>query len=243
MPSSDNVTVPYVSKIISSLRPASALDVGIGMGKFAFIFRGACEWIYTCEDNINRVRKENWETRLDGIEVCAEYITQLQRYLYDKIYIGTAQEIACNLGNYDLIHLGDVIEHLDKPEGQRLLDILFEKARQGILIVTPVGEYQQEGTEENPYEEHKSVWMPTDFRRFPCLWIRKVAKRQWIIFISRQMYSLGDPYAPRRSKSKLLRRKTRREKLKQIFRSIFGPEGLEFLLQTKRRLQGWKTNY
>ena len=179
MPSSDNITLPYVSSIIRSLSPTSALDIGVGMGKFGFIFREACEWVpAVLEDNITQVSKENWQTRLDGLEICSKYITPLQEYLYDKIYIGAAQEIAVDMDVYDLIYMGDVIEHIEKSEAQKLLDILFEKVRFGILLVTPVGEYHQEGVEGNPYEAHRSVWRPADFRRFPFMWSRKVGKRQ-----------------------------------------------------------------
>lgn len=241
MASSDNITIPYVSRIISSLSPTSALDVGIGMGKFGFIFREACEWCFL-EECGTSVSKENWKAKLDGIEVCSEYVTPLQQYLYDKIYIGPAQEIAADLDDYDLIHLGDVIEHLEKSEGQRLLDTLFEKARLGVLIVTPVGEYDQEGVEGNPYEEHKSIWSPLDLHRFSYIWTRKAAKRQWVIFISRQRHWLGDPYMRRRTKAQHLRCQARWEKLKRVSRALFGAKGLEFLLRTKRRLEGWKAN-
>jgi len=240
MASSDNITIPYVSRIVSSLSPTSALDVGIGMGKFGFIFREACEWLL--EECGTRVSKENWKTKLDGIEVCSEYVTPLQQYLYDKIHIGPAQEIAADLDDYDLIHLGDVIEHFEKSEGQRLLDILFEKACLGVLIVTPAGEYEQEGLEDNPYEEHKSTWSPRDFRRFSCIWAKNVAKRQWVIFISRQRHWLGDPYVRRKTKAQHLHCQAQREKLKRVSRALFGAKGLEFLLGIKRRVEGWKCN-
>jgi hypothetical protein len=240
MPCSDNISVPYVSRIVSSLSPHSALDIGIGMGKFGFIFREVCDWLHVVQNGVQRVSKEKWQSRLDGIEVCSEYITPLQEYLYDKIYIGPAQEIACKLGNYDLIHLGDVIEHFEKTEGQRLLDILFEKALLGVLIITPVGEYKQKGTKDNPYEEHKSVWSPADLRRFPCVWARKVAKRQWVMFVSRNKFWLPDPFASRKSDASLIKIDAWRQKLKKVVKSLFGERGLNLLLKIKRHHEGWR---
>ena len=242
MPCSDYISAPYVSRIVGSLMPRSALDIGIGMGKFGFILREVCDWCHVLRDGVQRVSKEKWQSRLDGIEVCSGYITPLQEYLYDKIYIGPAQEIACKLGNYDLIFLGDVIEHFEKNEGQQLLDILFEKANLGVLIITPVGEYEQNGIEGNPYEKHRSAWSYEDLRRFPYVWARKVAKRQWIIFISREPYGFPNPYKRRLSKSRRLRSEQQREKIKQILRKIFGKSGLEFLIKTKRVFEGWKRN-
>jgi len=240
MPGSDNISIPYVSAILQSLRPSSALDVGIGMGKFGFIFREACEWSRIFEDSTACISKENWHSRLDGVEVCPAYITPLQRYLYNEIFVGPAQEIVARLGHYDLVFLGDVIEHFEKSEGQRLLDILFEKARLGILVVTPVGEYKQDGIEGNPYEKHLSVWSPADLRRFPYIWACKAAKRQWVIFIACESHWLRDPNMRRMTKAWRLRSGMCRKRLKKIFRTLFGEKGLELLIKIKRRLEGVK---
>jgi hypothetical protein len=110
------------------------------------------------------------------------------------------------------------------------------------LIVTPIGKYEQEGTAENPHEEHKSVWDRDDFSRFPCVWARKVANRQWIIFISRQPYWLADPFAARRSMTQHSHSQRFRAKLKQGFRLLFGAKVLECLLRVKRQIEGWKIN-
>lgn len=238
MPGSDNITVPYISGIVSSLSPCSALDIGIGMGKFGFIFREACEWTHVIQEGVQRVSKEKWQSRLDGIEVCSGYITPLQEYLYDKIYIGPAQEIVSRLGNYDLIYLGDVIEHFEKSDGQRLLDVLFEKARLGVLIVTPVGEYKQDGIEGNQYEEHRSIWSPADLRRFPYVRARKPAKRQWVIFVGQNKCWIPDPLADRKSHAQLVKRGVRRQKLKKVVNSLFGEKGLNLLLKIKRYHEG-----
>lgn len=179
MPTSDNITVPVVSEIVKVIAPESALDIGVGAGKFGFIFREEREWKTTS------VPAEHWRTRLDGVEVCSGYITPLHKYLYDELYIGLAQEVVPTLGSYDLIYMGDVIEHLSKSEGRNLLEVLYDKAKMGILVVTPVGEYPQQGAVENPYQEHKSVWHPRDFARCPWRLYLKVGGRQWVIFISK----------------------------------------------------------
>ena len=183
MPTSDNITVPVVSEIINIVSPESALDIGVGTGKFGFVFRDEREWKHACETGLTRMKRDHWRTRLDGVEVCPNYVTPLHKYLYDEVYIGLAQNVVPKLGFYDLIHMGDVIEHLSKSDGERMLDMLYDKARMGILIVTPVGEYHQRGTLENPYEEHKSVWGPRDLVRFPWRLSLRVGGRQWVMFI------------------------------------------------------------
>jgi len=185
VPTSDNITVPIVSEIIKIVSPESALDIGIGTGKFGFVFREECEWKNTYGRSLTNIRMGHWRTKLDGVEVCADYITPIHKYLYDELYIGLAQDVVPRLGFYDLIHIGDVIEHLSKPDGRELLEVLYNKAKMGILIVTPVGEYPQQGTAENPYEEHKSVWGPRDIVKFPWRLSLKVRGRQWVMFVSK----------------------------------------------------------
>jgi hypothetical protein len=192
MPSSDNITVPIVSEIIKIVSPESALDIGVGMGKFGFLFREAREWRPAYTNGLTRIKKDCWRGRLDGIEVCPSYITPLHNYLYDEIHIGLAQNIVPRLGFYDLIHMGDVIEHLSKPDGLELLNVIYDKAKIGILVVTPVGEYPQQGTLENPYEEHKSVWGPRDLAKFPWKLSLKAGGRQWVIFISKSKELLSN---------------------------------------------------
>lgn len=60
--------MPYVSAIIKSLHPKTGLDIGIAMGKYGFLFRGACEWVRVFESGTSCVKKENWNSRLDGVE-------------------------------------------------------------------------------------------------------------------------------------------------------------------------------
>jgi hypothetical protein len=45
MPTSDNITVPYKSNIIDALAPNSALDIGVGMGRFGFFFENTVNGI------------------------------------------------------------------------------------------------------------------------------------------------------------------------------------------------------
>lgn len=246
MPISDNITVPYVSAIVRSLHPSSALDVGVGMGKFGFILREQCDWSVPMTHpgtSAKVVQRQYWRTRLDGIEICEAYITPLQHYLYDQILVGPAQEVSKTLGAYDLIHLGDVLEHLDRAEGLRLVDLLFQKARMGVLVVTPIGELEQSGLVDNPYEEHRSVWSPKDFADFPCVWSRRVSGKQWVIFLSREPHWFADPTSRRKSQKGSARSATFRRGVKLAIRWCLGPKWLTFLIGAKRWMKGWRRKH
>jgi hypothetical protein len=71
----------------------------------------------------------------------------------------------------DTIFLLDVIEHLDKEQGLKLIDAFKAIARHQILIFTPLGFIPQEhpdgkdawGLDGGKWQEHRSGWTPDDF--------------------------------------------------------------------------------
>ncbi len=71
----------------------------------------------------------------------------------------------------DSIFLIDIVEHLEKDEGLKLLKLTEKIARNQIVIFTPLGFLPQEhtngkdawGLDGVEWQEHKSGWMPEDF--------------------------------------------------------------------------------
>lgn len=61
---------------------------------------------------------------------------------------------------FDTIILSDAIEHIYKPKGFELLDLIFFASARQVLF-TPLGEYMVDDT-DNP-EGHHSGWTPEDF--------------------------------------------------------------------------------
>ncbi len=139
---------PVCNRIIEK-NPMSVLDIGIGFGKFGFLARE-----YT---DVRLGRYFNPQTRIDGIEIFEKYITQLQREIYDNIYIGNAVDLLPALDNYDMIICSDMLEHLSEKDGLFLLNLIKEKSKFA-MIVTPVRVLQQEALYNNKYEKHLSVW-------------------------------------------------------------------------------------
>jgi len=107
-----------------------------------------------------------WRRRIDGVEGCAEYITDLQRLIYNNIYLGNAQEVLPTLQfRYDLVLLVDVIEHFSKAEGLAVLK-QCQRLGKNMVISTPKDTILREGTFGNPLEAHVSQWTQEDFRAF-----------------------------------------------------------------------------
>src|SRR5215510_5091009 len=114
MPSSRPNAIPTVVHLLRQLRPNSILDVGIGFGKWGHLFREYTD-ILEAEHEPARYQREHWRVRIDGIEGYAAYLTPMHQYLYTAIHVGDARSVLPRLDPYDLIFLGDVLEHLEKP--------------------------------------------------------------------------------------------------------------------------------
>ncbi len=112
------------------------------------------------------------------LEPYQEYIDILNTcYARDPgflILTGKAQEVLESLPDesFDSVFLIDVIEHLKKDDGFRLLKQMERLARNQVLIFTPLGFMPQHyelgekdawGLGGTEYQEHKSGWQPEDF--------------------------------------------------------------------------------
>ena len=163
MPSSRAHTIPTVIHLVRQIKPESILDVGIGFGKWGHLFREYTD-ILAAEKDPPRYQRPNWKVRIDGIEGHAAYVTDMHRYLYDDIHIGDAWMILPLLQRYDLIFMGDIIEHLEKEQGSKLLRDAIAKANKMVIVSTPKGDTGQEDLCGNELERHRSVWSAKEFR-------------------------------------------------------------------------------
>lgn len=152
MPSSRPATIPAVLELVMEWNPQSILDVGSGFGKWGVLFR---EYLDGWQGSM-RERKH----RIDACEIHEDYTqatAQLYAHAYDKVYFSDVRRLA-TLGEYDLVFLGDVLEHLPKEDGQKVL-----AATKAYLVATPLKPSAQGEVAGNPSEAHVSVWTPEDF--------------------------------------------------------------------------------
>jgi len=173
MPSSRPNTIPTVIHLVRQVKPRSILDVGVGFGKWGHLFREYTD-ILEAELDPARYRRENWQLRIEGIEAHAAYLTPMHHFLYDQIHVGDASVLMKRMTNYDLIFLGDIIEHFDKPAGMELLQNALERANKAVIVSTPKYETAQEGLCGNELERHRSLWSAEDFGQFPGAIVKTV---------------------------------------------------------------------
>jgi hypothetical protein len=165
MPSSRPNTIPTVIHLVRQIKPNSILDVGVGFGKWGHLFREYTD-INEAENDPARYQRRNWRIRIDGIEGYAAYLTPMHRYLYDQVHVGNAIALLSRLPHYDLIFLGDVIEHLEKEDGLRLLRNAFKRASKAVIVTTPKFETGQADLCGNELERHRSLWSAADFEPY-----------------------------------------------------------------------------
>lgn len=162
MPSSRPQHIPLIIETMRRLKPASILDVGAGFGKWGVLFREYADIIHS-EEDVERYHKPGWRVRIDCIEGHEPYITDLHRFVYDNVRLGDALELLESGEAYDLIFIGDVIEHFEREVGQRVLRSAAAKANKALLLSTPAFDTPQGPVCGNPLEEHRSHWGAEDF--------------------------------------------------------------------------------
>jgi len=151
----------YITDVITEMRrlnPKSVLDIGIGFGKWGHLFR---EYLDVMG---GRVFKEQWEARIDGVEVFEPYIMDHQRDVYDTIHVGDVIEVIDSLPSYDVIFTSDVLEHLPKDDALALIQKIRQKSKFFIAVI-PMGPkwLNSQGTMYgNDHEAHISAWDDKD---------------------------------------------------------------------------------
>jgi hypothetical protein len=143
-------------------RPGSILDIGLGNGKLGFVARDLLDVMLN-----ESYRKADWKVRIDGIEVFGAYIQDHQRAIYNHILIGDAYDLVDTLGTYDMIILGDVLEHFPKERALAFLDKCAAHAAKNLVVFIPLGNsWKQPAIYGNPFETHRSAWFFDEFKPF-----------------------------------------------------------------------------
>jgi len=148
--------------VLSFVDGERILDVACGRGKWGFL-----------------LRTNLWQTKVAKIDVEPECIVgidvfrpSLKMVAYHRIYDAV---ICCHVGylpfkdaSFDVVLASEILEHLEKQDGERLLSEVERVSRKTIILTTPhfvrkrVGLPSPEGF--NPYEQHVSKWTIKELR-------------------------------------------------------------------------------
>jgi len=132
-------------------RSKSILDVGCGKGQpMKFINRN--KKYYTV-----------------GVDIFEPYIKICKEQRIHNEYL------LCDIHNmpfpeksFDIVLCMEVLEHMNKEEGNKLLKNLEKIARKQVILTTPVGMCEQDEIileDGNPFQVHKSGWYPDELKK------------------------------------------------------------------------------
>lgn len=159
----DVSTIDFSSVAEGNPLPApefKVLDVGAGYGKWGFLIRDTFDVLM-----FQSFEKNDWKVHITGVEPFEKVHTPLQMLLYDTLIKEDIFTCIDDLGQFDLVILGDVIEHFEKEDGYRLIEKLFEHSK-NIIVSTPFGFIPQGAWAGNEKEIHRSGWTQEDFERY-----------------------------------------------------------------------------
>jgi SAM-dependent methyltransferase len=160
--------ISYCIELIRELSPRSVLDIGAGYGRWGILCR---EFLDVWE---GRTYPESWTTRIDGVEGFPRNISEYHHYFYSSIECSDAASWLGRLQfHYDLVILGDVLEHFEQDAGREVLEKCLTKSNY-VLLSIPLGlNWPQDTRDNNDFERHRSVWHARDFSG-PSLRARKI---------------------------------------------------------------------
>lgn len=188
-----------IVNLIRYTKPQSVLDIGVGFGKYGMLAREYLEFGST------ETGYGEWTHRIDGIEAFGDYLTPLHDYIYDEVFVGNALEILPTLEQrYDIILLIDVLEHFERDDGLRLLELMRERGR-NYIVSTPRHAGPQGAEYGNEWETHRSQWHPRDFR----------GKDSFVVPTRRSILAYAGDDAPR------VRKRMRRYRWNTLYREFF----------------------
>jgi len=161
MPSSVPQPLTHICNRILKIKPKTFLDIGIGHGKWGFLVREYTDaWK-------SRMKIEENQTIIHGIEAYEDYIGPIQNLIYDKIFIGEANNIIMKTPfTYDIIIMAATLEHMSKEVGYKLLQKIQLKSKFAFITTPKDAKISGKSMNQNPYETHICEWSLDDLSKF-----------------------------------------------------------------------------
>jgi hypothetical protein len=155
MPHSGTLLDREAAAFLACTGARTVLDIGAGAGKWACLVRAALP-----------------HARLIAVEVEPSYVDRFDLgSRYDEVRIMPAIDLLEDIeAEYDLVILGDVIEHHRKSAGLDLLHFLIYRTR--YLLIQYPERYRQNALDGARSEAHLSVWREADFQGLDAPGIR-----------------------------------------------------------------------
>jgi SAM-dependent methyltransferase len=157
MPVSHWLPDRITKKVLKNVKVEKFLDIGSGAGKYG-----------------KMVRAFHPKAKSIGVEIDSSYIDEFKlNEIYDEVWCMSANDLIEKKieESYDLVIIGDCIEHLRKSQGIDLLNFLVYRTKY-ILVHYP-NRYIQGVVDEHTHEAHISFWTESDFQGLDYVMLRQ----------------------------------------------------------------------
>lgn len=133
---SDPENKPWALEKIKEIDPKTVLDCGAGAGTYLDLIKA----------NLG------YKTIVVGVEAWYPYIIKYDlEDRYDILYPIDIRDMASF--QYDLVILGDILEHMSEDDAVLLWNRISEEAKYALISI-PIIHYEQGAINDNPYEVH-----------------------------------------------------------------------------------------
>jgi ubiquinone/menaquinone biosynthesis C-methylase UbiE len=130
---------PPITALVEEYAPKRVLDVACGCGGWYPTLPFDCEWI--------------------GLDIWLPYLWE-QRFQARNLIRGTATHLPVRPHRFDLVLCIEILEHLTRDDGARMLDEAKRVAKRAVIVTTPTDpllRHGQEAINGNPYERHTTA--------------------------------------------------------------------------------------
>ncbi len=143
---------PFLSALLPDLKNKVILDLGCGKGVIGYLIRS---------------QRNLTGSTMIGIDAGKEYLLFTQKH---KIYDQTIQSDLKNKlpfknKSVDFIICSEVIEHLNKQSGEKLLTEIERISKPGTRVVITTPNVWLQMPFKNSLDKHFSLWSVSDFRK------------------------------------------------------------------------------
>lgn len=180
---------PFISYFTPLVISGTVLDLGCGKGINGFVMR---------------LSRYFQKAKLIGIEINDSYIDFcLKHKIYDQVIKHNLPKIPFGDKSVDLVICNELIEHLTKSQGLKLLDEIDRVCKGRSIITTPNMYFQTMPGEKE--DRHLSLWRIEDFKsrgykvygvglKIPLLWGDKLLKIKQALYYFFTPISFIFPY-------------------------------------------------
>jgi len=94
-----------------------------------------------------------------GVEGFMPYVTQCQiEQTHDLVIHGDIRSLPFRSKTFDTVICLQVLEHLEKPDGELLLEEMERLAKKQVIVTTDINEYVQGAIDGNELQIHRYIW-------------------------------------------------------------------------------------